>query len=69
MLPVQGADCSTAFVCEVANYQRMHLDGRLQELESEPSGIFQAFKSLPRRSCFWRGSADPLTGQHPIRYI
>ena len=23
--------------------------------ESVPSGIFQAFKSLPRRSCFWRG--------------
>ena len=37
--------------------------------ESAPSGIFQAFKSLPRSSCFWRGSADPLTGQHPIRYI
>ena len=55
MLPVQGADCSTAFVCVVANYQRMHLDGRLQELESEPFGIFQAFKSLLRSSCFWRG--------------
>ena len=55
MLPVQGADCSTAFVCEVVNYQRMHLDGRLQELESEPFGIFQAFKSLLRSSCFWRG--------------
>ena len=39
MLPVQGADCSTAFVCVVANYQRMHLDGRLQELESEPFGF------------------------------
>ena len=37
--------------------------------ESVPSGIFQAFKSLPRRSCFGRGSADPLTGQYPIRYI
>jgi len=33
----------------------MHLDGRLQELESEPFGIFQAFKSLLRSSCFWRG--------------
>ena len=37
--------------------------------ESVPSAIFQAFKSLPRSSCFWRGSAGPLTGQHPIRYI
>ena len=39
VLPVQGADCSTAFVCEVVNYQRMYLDGRLKELESEPFGF------------------------------
>ena len=69
MLPVQGADCSTAFVCEVANYQRMHLDGRLQELESEPFGIFQAFKSLLKKFMFLAGSTGPLRGQHPIRYI
>lgn len=39
MLPVKGADCSTAFDCEVGNYQRMYLDGPLQELESERFGF------------------------------
>ena len=37
VLPVQAAECSTAFVCEVVSYQRMHLDGRLQSL---PAGTF-----------------------------
>ncbi|GEM_PF-3137137 len=46
MLPVKGADCSTAFVCEVVNYQRMYLDGRLQELESEPFGFKLEGKEL-----------------------
>jgi hypothetical protein len=39
VLPVKGADCSTAFDCEVGNYQRMYLDGPLQELESERFGF------------------------------
>lgn len=37
--PASASDCSVAFVCEVVNYQRMLLDGRLQKLPSEPFGF------------------------------
>ena len=37
--PVQANDCSTAFVCDVVNYQRMYLDGRLEELPAESFGF------------------------------
>ena len=39
VLPVQAADCSTAFKCDVENYQRMYLDGRLEELPAESFGF------------------------------
>ena len=35
-LPGRASDCSTAFVCDVVNYQRMFLDGRLLELPKQP---------------------------------
>ena len=45
-LPVQAEECSTAFVCDVVNYQRMHLDGRLQKLPAESFGFRLEEKEL-----------------------
>ena len=45
-LPVQAADCSTAFVCQIVNYQRMYLDGRVQKLTGEPFGFRLQGKEL-----------------------
>ena len=39
VLPVQAGDCSTAFVCDVVNNQRMYLDGRLEELPVKTFGF------------------------------
>ena len=33
---VAAEECSTAFVCDVVNHQRMHLNGSLQELSGRP---------------------------------
>jgi hypothetical protein len=40
-LPLQASEqgCSTAFVCQVVNYQRMYLGGRLEEMSAEPFGF------------------------------
>ena len=38
-LPVQAGECSTAFVCDVVNYQRMYLDGRLEQLPAKSFGF------------------------------
>ena len=38
-LPVQAGDCATAFVCDVVNYQRMYLDGRLKKLPEKSFGF------------------------------
>ena len=37
--PVQAGDCATAFVCDVVNYQRMYLDGRLKKLPEKSFGF------------------------------
>ena len=45
-LPVQAGECSTAFVCDVVNYQRMYLDGRLEELPPKSFGFQMKGKEL-----------------------
>lgn len=37
--PVTAEECSTAFICEVINYQRLYLDGRLQKLPARSFGF------------------------------
>ena len=37
--PASASDCSVAFACNVVNYQRMFLDGRLQKLPAQSFGF------------------------------
>jgi hypothetical protein len=60
VLPVQAGDCSTAFVCDVVNYQRMYLDGRMEELPPKSFGFQMKGKELvPQQGANRRRAWDP----------
>ena len=54
-LPGKASDCSTAFVCDMVNYQRMFLDGRLLELPKKPFSF-----RLQGNELFPQQGASPL---------